>query len=369
MKFALVTDAWMPQVNGVVRTWFEVTQRMEALNYRVFVVHPGLFRTVAVPKYPEIRLSLFARNKVASILEQFQPDAIHIATEGPLGLACRGYCRKRRIPFTTSYHTQYAKYLRIYYRVPPAITWSCLRRFHRAAARTLVPTRSVARELASNGVRNLVVWCRGVDTDVFKPWGKDALSLPRPIFMTVSRIAPEKNIEAFLDLNLPGSKVVVGDGPARAALERRYPLVHWTGYQYGEELARLYAAADVFVFPSVTDTFGISMLEANACGVPVAAHPVTGPIDVVRPNATGVLNSDLRAACLEALNLDSQSCVEYARSCSWEKCAQTFIDSLEWIRRPIRHSVHTGLKGWEYPRESLASAARTSLAAIDVEGK
>lgn len=340
MKFALVTDAWMPQVNGVVRTWTQVVRQLEGLGHRVLVIHPGLFRTVAAPKYPEIRLAVFAGAKVVSLLDDFEPNAIHVATEGPLGLACRAYCSERNLPFTTSYHTQYPRYLSIYYRVPEALTWKLIKWFHQAAARTLVPTRLVAEELQSQGFANTIVWSRGVDIKVFKPRGKDALDLPRPIFLTASRIAPEKNIEAFLEMELPGSKVVVGDGQARAALQRRHPEVHFTGYQFGEDLARLYSAADVFVFPSRTDTFGVTMLEANACGVPVAAYPVTGPIDVVQQNVTGVLNSDLQAACLAALNLDAQACLDYARTCTWEKCAQTVIESLAMIRHPSRLTLH-----------------------------
>jgi glycosyltransferase involved in cell wall biosynthesis len=340
MKFALVTDAWMPQVNGVVRTWTEVVRQMERKGHRVLVIHPGLFHTVATPKYPEIRLAVFARAKVSALLDNFQPDAIHVSTEGPLGLACRAYCSDRNLSFTTSYHTQYPRYLNIYYKVPEVVTWNLLERFHRAAAKTLVPTRRVANELQSHGFGNTVVWSRGVDIEVFRPRGKDALDLPRPIFLTVSRIAPEKNLEAFLDLKLPGSKVVVGDGLARAALQRQYPEVHFTGYQHGEDLARFYSAADVFVFPSRTDTFGVTMLEANACGVPVAAYPVTGPIDVVQQNVTGVLDRDLRTACLAALKLDPRACVDYARTCTWEKCAQTVIESLAMIRRVPRVAIH-----------------------------
>jgi glycosyltransferase involved in cell wall biosynthesis len=336
MKFALVTDAWMPQVNGVVRTWMEVVDEMEELGHRVLVIHPGLFRSVAVPNYPEIRLAVFAGEKVASMLDDFRPDAIHAATEGPLGIACRTFCLERKLPFTTSYHTQYPQYLSIYYRVPVEITLACLRWFHHPAARTLVPTLSVARELRSKGFRNTVVWSRGVDAQLFRPREKRTLQLPRPIFLTASRIAPEKNIEAFLSLDLPGSKVVVGDGPARADLERRYPYALWTGFQHGEDLARLYADADVFVFPSRTDTFGVTMLEANACGVPVAAYPVTGPIDVVRQQVTGVLDTDLRAACISALALDRQSCVDYARTFSWENCARTVVASAAMIRRSRR---------------------------------
>jgi glycosyltransferase involved in cell wall biosynthesis len=340
MKFALVTDAWMPQVNGVVRTWTEVVRQMEGMGIQVLVIHPGLFRTVGVPKYPEIRLAVFPRAKVTSLLDDFQPDAMHVATEGTLGIACRAYCSQRNLPFTTSYHTQYARYLWLNYRVPQLLTWALLKWFHRAAVRTLVPTCLVKRELESRGFGNTLVWGRGVDIQIFKPRGKGALSLPRPIFLTVSRVTPEKNIEAFLELKLPGSKVVVGDGSARAALQRRHPEVLWTGLKHGEDLARHYSAADVFVFPSRTDTFGVTMLEANACGVPVAAFPVTGPIDVVQQNVTGVLNTDLRSACLAALKLDGRACVDFARTCTWEKCAQTVMESLATICRPSCPTTH-----------------------------
>jgi glycosyltransferase involved in cell wall biosynthesis len=334
MKLALVTDAWKPQVNGVVRTWCEVVRHLETCGHSVLVIHPGLFLTMAVPKYPEIRLALFPDEKVSSLIEAFAPDAIHIATEGPLGLAGRSMCVERDIPFTTSYHTQYPQYLSIYYGVPAGLTLTYLKWFHGGAVRTLVPTKSVATDLQSHGFRNLEVWCRGVDVRLFRPWGKDAFSLPRPIFLTAGRVALEKNIEAFLKLELPGSKVIVGDGPARKCLESRYPNVHWTGYQHGEALARSYAAADVFVFASRTDTFGVTMLEANACGVPVAAYPVTGPIDVVRQHVTGVLDTDLARACLSALTLRAENCVEYAQQNSWDRCAEMALAALAKIRDP-----------------------------------
>jgi glycosyltransferase involved in cell wall biosynthesis len=358
MRFALVTDAWAPQVNGVVRTWTEVVRQLEGLGHHVLVIHPGCHFTVPIPKYPEIRLALFARRKVRSLLDDIRPHAIHIATEGPLGLAGRVYCLDRDIPFTTSYHTQYAHYLSIYYRVPSAFTWSLLRWFHRPAVRTLVPTRTVAQELLLHGFQNTVLWSRGVDTGVFRPSGKNALDLPRPIFLTASRIAEEKNIKAFLELKLPGSKVVVGDGPARAALQRQHPEAHWTGYKHGDDLARLYSAADVFVFPSRTDTFGVTMLEANACGVPVAAFPVTGPIDVIQPDVTGVLNHDLRAACIAALNIDSRACVDYAHRCTWEKCAHTVIESVATIPRPSQAGM-PGDRAIAAADPALASEAMT----------
>ncbi len=338
MNIALLTDAWAPQVNGVVRTWTEVVGRLRAWGHRVLVVHPGLFRrTVGVPKYPEIRLALFPRGRVADLLDEFGPDAIHVATEGPIGMAGRAYCVGSGLPFTTSYHTQFPLYLSIYYKVPPQAAYGCLRWFHGVARHTLVPTPTVATELRANGFGNVRVWSRGVDTDVFHPWADrgQLAHLPGPIFLSVSRVAAEKNLEAFLSLDLPGSKVVVGDGPARAALARRYPDAHWTGYLHGELLSRAYAAADVFVFPSRTDTFGVTMLEANACGVPVAAFPVTGPIDVVKQNVTGVLNLDLQAACLAALRLNRDDCVRYARTQSWEACAQTVLDSLA----PLRYAL------------------------------
>ena len=328
MKIALLSDAWQPQVNGVVRTWQQVIAELEKLGHAVEVIHPGLFRTTSLPRYPEIRLALLPAGKVRRLLDEQPPDAIHIATEGPIGQAGRRLCLRRGWAFTTSYHTQFPHYLRAYAGLPVSLGYRFIRWFHRPARAVLVPTRQVGEELAARGLPRTVTWSRGVDTDLFQPRGKAGLyeGLPRPIFLYAGRVAMEKNIEAFLDADLPGSQVVVGDGPARPALMRRYPAVHWAGYQFGEALARHYAAADVFVFPSRTDTFGVVMLEANACGLPVAAFPVTGPIDVVRPGETGCLNVDLRRACLDALALDPAACRRYAQAHSWARCARIALD-------------------------------------------
>ena len=273
-------------------------------------------------------MALFPYARLAKTLRAFRPDAVHIATEGPIGQAVRRYCKRRRLGFTSSYHTQFAEYVRM--RAPIPITWSYayLRWFHGRATYTLVPTRSVQQLLLARGFKNVVVWSRGVDTDLFRPRPKGFLDAPRPIAMYTGRVAVEKNIEAFLALDLPGSKFVVGDGPDLPDLSERYPAVRFVGWKRGEELASYLAAADVFVFPSRTDTFGLVLLEAMACGVPVAAYPVTGPIDVVVPNQTGFLNEDLRQAALDALKLDGKACTDYARMFSWRRCAEVFASFL-----------------------------------------
>ncbi len=332
MIFTLVTDAWSPQVNGVVRTWQQVTEQFERWGHRVEVIHPGQFRTIAAPRYPEIRLALGAKRGVHRRLDDLSPDAIHIATEGPLGQAARKYCLKRGLAFTTSYHTQFPMYLRRYFGIPQGFSYRFIRWFHGPARAVLVPTATVARELEARGLGNTVVWRRGVDTDVFKPEPAHDYDLPRPIFLYAGRVAIEKNIEAFLELDLPGSKVVVGDGPPREALAKRYPEVHFAGYKFGEELAAHYAGADVFVFPSKTDTYGVVMLEANACGLPVAAYPVTGPIDVVQQGKTGYVDKDLAAAARRALDLEPAECLAFARANSWEACARVVLDHLAPLR-------------------------------------
>lgn len=337
MNIALITDAWQPQVNGVVRTWQQVIARIEADGHTVTVIHPGLFRTFCAPKYPEINLAILPGRRVRHMLDELEPDAIHIATEGPLGIAARRYCARRRLPFTTSYHTKFPQYLKSYFRIPESWTYRFMRWFHNPAGTTLVPTQSCVDELVDHGLTGLLTWSRGVDVQQFKPEPRDALEhLPRPVFLYAGRVAVEKNIEAFLKLDLPGSKVVVGDGPIREELAKQYPSVYWAGYQFGDDLARHYASADVFVFPSRTDTFGVVMLEAGACGLPVAAYPVTGPIDVVRQGITGVLDDDLRAACLGAAELDRRDCIAFARMCTWERTAGTALSSFSPIHRGPR---------------------------------
>jgi glycosyltransferase involved in cell wall biosynthesis len=328
MRVALVTDAWFPQVNGVVRTLSSVMRELEAVGYQFLIVHPGLFRTMRCPKYPEIRLSMLPGRKLRQLLQGFEPDAIHIATEGPLGMAARAFCKRERLSFTTSFHTQFAKYLKVYFRVPERLSYAGLRWFHGPASHMLVPTPSVDRELRAHGFKNSVVWTRGVDTDMFRPRAKSFLDLPRPIFLCAGRVAHEKNIEAFLRTDLPGTKLIVGDGPALNELKRKYAKAVFVGYKHGEELAQHFAAADVFVFPSRTDTFGLVMLEALASGLPVAAYPVTGPIDVIRDDAVGVLDEDLGAAAMRALTLDPARCREYALGYSWRRCAEGMAQNL-----------------------------------------
>jgi len=333
MKIAIITDAWYPQTNGVVTTLNRTGECLRQMGHEVLFVTPETFRTVPLPTYPDIRLSLFPWRKVSRMLDAFVPEAVHIATEGPLGSAARKYCLHHGLKFTTAYHTQFPQYVRLRAPVPVSITYALLRRFHRRAVRTMVPTESQRQELLRWQFENVVIWSRGVDVNLFKPRDKDFLSDPRPISMFVGRVAVEKNIEAFLAMQLPGTKYVVGDGPDLQALCDKYPQVRFVGFKYGEELARHLAAADVFVFPSRTDTFGLVMLEAMACGVPVAAYPVTGPIDVVQNGVTGVLHEDLRTATLRALELDPAAARRYAEQHSWLAATAQFDSHLEFNAR------------------------------------
>jgi glycosyltransferase involved in cell wall biosynthesis len=331
MRIALITDAWQPQVNGVVTTLGHVRRELEDAGDEVRVIHPHLFLTVPCPKYSDIRLAWMPRRKVAGLLDDAQPNAVHIATEGPLGLAARRHCAHRSWPFTTSYHTQFPLYLRQYAGVPERLSFAMIRWFHGAAQRTLVPTPSIKRELDARNFRNIIVWTRGVDTELFQPGNKSHLDGPRPIFLYCGRVAVEKNIEAFLNADLPGTKYVVGDGPAMSRMRLGYPAVRFVGFKFGRELARHVAAADVFVFPSRTDTFGVVMLEAMACGVPVAAFPVAGPIDVVKQAVTGYVDEDLARAAMNCLRLDPAACRDYALGFLWNRCARIFRDNLAAI--------------------------------------
>jgi glycosyltransferase involved in cell wall biosynthesis len=328
LRLALVTDAWLPQVNGVVRTLGNTIREIESAGHEVTVISPAEFRTIPCPTYPEIRLALFAGRAVRRRLEALDPDAVHVATEGPLGLAARNWCIRRRRPFTTAYHTQFPEYVRARAPIPLSVGYAAVRWFHGRATRTLVTTPSMQRQLEDRGFRNLHLWGRGVDTELFRPRGKDFLDLPRPIWLYFGRVAVEKGIGDFLALDLPGTKLVVGDGPACEELKRRYPTAVFAGYRHGEDLASHISASDVFVFPSRTDTFGLVLLEAMACGVPVAAYPVTGPIDVVRDGLTGVLRENLREAALAALALDPAACREHALAHSWEASTRQFLSAL-----------------------------------------
>jgi glycosyltransferase involved in cell wall biosynthesis len=331
VNIAIVTDAWRPQVNGVVTTLSRTREGLEARGHRVILVHPGDYRGFPCPTYPEIRLALWPGRRLADSLDDARLDAIHIATEGPLGSAARRYCLRRGLNFTSSYHTQFPQYLRKRAPIPESLSYAWLRNFHGRAARTLVATPQMRRELEARGFSNVVIWSRGVDTTLFRPLDRDCLDLPRPIAIYVGRVAVEKNLEAMLALDWPGSKVVVGDGPDLAKLRARYPAVLFAGYKFGDELARHLSAADVFVFPSRTDTFGLVMLEAMACGTPVAAYPVTGPIDVVRDGVSGCLDADLAAAARRALALSRTECREAALERTWDKATAEFMSHLARI--------------------------------------
>lgn len=336
MKLALVTDAWLPQTNGVVRTLSMTTTLLRHSGHVVEVHDPTAFRTVPCPTYPEIRLAWRPYRRLAARLEAQDPDSIHIATEGPLGLAARRWCLRHARAFTSSYHTQFPEYVRARFPVPLSLSYAHMRRFHGAAAHTFVATPSMRRSLEARGFRNLEVWSRGVDTELFRPRPKDFLALPRPIWLYFGRVAVEKGVDDFLRLDLPGTRLVVGDGPALADCRRRFPDAVFAGYRFGEELAAYVAASDVFVFPSRTDTFGLVLLEAMACGIPVAAYPVTGPKDVVVDGVTGMLGEDLRAAALAALALDPTACREHALHYTWAAATRQFLGNLVAARGGAR---------------------------------
>lgn len=329
MKILVATDAWRPQVNGVVQTLARLAEEVPDFGAAIEFLTPNLFWNMPLPNYPEIRLAFPQKREIERHIATKAPDAIHVATEGPLGCAVRRYCRDRGRPFTTSFHTRFPEY--IAKRLPLPEKWTCpvvwnwLRRFHGAGATTLAATPSLAAELRNRGFANVKIWTRGVDTNLFQPCLDADLGLPRPVFLSVGRLASEKNLGAFLALDLPGTKVVVGDGPERDALERRHPQTVFLGQRQGEDLARIYAAADVFVFPSLTDTFGLVLLEALASGVPIAAFPTTATRDVVGGAAVAVLDSDLRTACLQALRLSREECRAFAMHMTWTASARGFL--------------------------------------------
>ncbi|MDP1883033.1 MAG: glycosyltransferase family 1 protein, partial [Bradyrhizobium sp.] len=303
------------------------------LGVDVSFVTPQSFRTFAMPGYADLRLALPSPGKIARLIAEARPDSIHIATEGPIGLLTRHYCRRHGLPFTSSFHTRFPEYISARLPIPESWIWAALRAFHGASQAVMAATPALAGELRARGFRNVVLWPRGVDTRQFHPRAVD-LGLPHPVFLCVGRVAVEKNLEAFLDLDLPGTKLIVGDGPARAALARKYPQAVFLGARHGEELAQTYAAADVFVFPSRTDTFGLVLLEALASGLPVAAFPVTGPRDVIGAAPVGSLHDDLQVACLAALTISPQACLAFAAKHSWEASARAFIDHVGNVRSP-----------------------------------
>jgi glycosyltransferase involved in cell wall biosynthesis len=331
MRILVATDAWRPQVNGVVRSLESVAEATTSLGVEIDFLTPRDFNSFPMPTYREISLAIATPRAVRRRLEQ-NYDHIHIATEGPIGLATRAVCLRDKRVFTTSFHTRFPEYIHARTGLPVGLAYAALRRFHNAGAGVMVATPSLARELDARGFRRLLRWSRGVDHSIFTPKAKIPLDFPRPIFLSAGRLAVEKNVEAFLALDLPGSKLVAGDGPARAALEARFPDAHFLGVKTPSELAALYASSDVFVFPSRTDTFGIVLLEALACGLPVAAYPVMGPVDVVGGGNAGILDEDLRAAALAALEIPREAAYAYARAFTWENCARQFLDNIAYAR-------------------------------------
>lgn len=328
-RLLVATDAWHPQINGVVRTFERMVEELGRLGVEVTILGPNAFRTIPCPTYPDIRLAISRPSTVGAAIAAAKPDHVHVATEGPLGFIARRWCLANQRMFTTSFHTKFPEYVRARAPVPESWTYGWLRRFHNAGSGCMVATASLERDLAGRGFRNLMRWSRGVDADLFRPrHDRPALDLPRPICLYVGRVAPEKNLPAFLSLDLPGSKVVVGEGPTRPALEREFSDAHFLGFLEGEALAEIYSAADVFVFPSRTDTFGIVLLEALASGLPVAAYPVTGPTDVIGEAGVGVLDEDLRLATLAALQIPGERCREFALSNGWQASARQFLDNI-----------------------------------------
>jgi glycosyltransferase involved in cell wall biosynthesis len=330
-RLVIVSDAWHPQVNGVVRTLTKLREQMEARGFEVTIISPADYRSAPCPTYPEIRLALTYPLAVKARIEALQPAFVHIATEGPLGIMARRACLKNKWRFTTSFHTRFPEYLRERLPIPLSWSYSFLRRFHNAAESCLVPTQSIHDELVVRGFDTLKVWTRGVDRELFRPQPDIDLKLPRPIFLCVGRVAPEKNLEAFLSLDLPGTKLIVGDGPDLQDLKRKYPKAAFAGKKEGNELAQFYAGSDVFVFPSRTDTFGLVLLEAIACGLPVAGYPVPGPKDVIGSSGAGVLSNDLQEAALGALEMGRVDPDVRLQGFSWEACADIFESVLTTI--------------------------------------
>jgi glycosyltransferase involved in cell wall biosynthesis len=341
VRIVIATDAWHPQVNGVVRSLSTTIDCLRSMGHEVLVIEPSLFRTVPCPTYPEIRLALGGRKKIADLLEGFGPDdRIHVSTEGPIGWAVRNWCVKHGHQFTTAFHTRFPDYVSIRTGIPAEWIWKVMRRFHGAAERTFTATPTLAAELHAHGLTHTHHWPRGVDLIQFNadvPPHPEMAGLPGPILLNVGRVAVEKNIEAFLDCDVEGSKVVVGDGPALATLKARYPNVLFLGPKHGAELASCYSAADMFVFPSRTDTFGLVNVEALACGAPVAAYPVPGPADILGPDERGIhggtarigaLDEDLAKAIARALTADRKAAAVEAAHYSWDHCTRLFLAGL-----------------------------------------
>jgi glycosyltransferase involved in cell wall biosynthesis len=353
-RILVVTDAWAPQVNGVVRSLENVRREAPRLGVEIALLTPETFRTMPLPTYSEVRVALTRPGLIAARIEEARPDYIHIATEGPLGICAHLACLRSGRPFTTSYHTRFPEYLAARFIAPARLTYAFMRYFHNSGSGVMVATATLEHELASRGFKRLMRWSRGVDAEMFRPREKRSFDLPRPIFLACGRLAVEKNLGAFLSLDLPGSKLVVGDGPARRALEMRFPMAHFTGALQGEALAAAYASADAFVFPSLTDTFGIVLLEALASGLPVAAFPVAGPIDVIGASGAGVLDRDLAKAALAALRIPQEKARAHALTFSWPACARQFIDNvLSAHAKDARYARRSWLRRRGAPAPSL----------------
>ncbi len=340
MRVLIATDAWHPQVNGVVRTLTSLARSAGELGVAIDFLSPEGFPSLPVPTYPGLRLALPGPRQIAQRIAQAAPDAIHIATEGPIGHMVRRYCINRGLPFTTSYTTRFPEYISARLAIPATWSYGVLRRFHAAATVTMVSTPSLMAEFTRRGFTNLGMWTRGVDSVLFDPAHAIRLDYPRPIFVNVGRVALEKNLEAFLSLDLPGTKLVIGQGPQLSGLQRRFPQARFLGLVADSVLAAHLAAADVFVFPSRTDTFGVVQLEALACGTPIAAYPVTGPRDVIADNPIGVMNEDLRAACLAALQVSRAACRSFALTRPWELSARQFIEHMQRVAVDSVHRPH-----------------------------
>jgi len=342
MRILIATDAWRPQVNGVVSTLERMSQAATELGAAFEFLTPQGMWTAPLPSYPEIRLAIPPLRHLGRRIEEAKPDHVHIATEGPIGWFTRRYCLRHKLVFTTSYHTRFPEYVSARTRVPEWLTYAGLRYFHAPSAAVMAPTPTIANDLTRRGFSRVRLWTRGVNHAVYRPRSKRALDLPRPIFLSVGRVAVEKNLEALLSLDLPGSTVIVGDGPARGRLERRYSHAHFLGAQVGDALADIYASADVFVFPSRTDTFGIVIVEAMASGLPVAAFPVPGPIDIVTPTS-GVLDEDLKAACLKALTIPREQAREHSLRFTWKESARQFLENIEASRSDLKLGLASSL--------------------------
>lgn len=335
MKILIATDAWHPQINGVVRSLQQMSAELTKMGIDVHFITPLVFKTVPLPSYPEIRLSLVSQKSISKHIANFAPDHIHIATEGPIGFQTRRYCIKTKQIFTTSYHTRFPEYISARLPIPEKLSYACLRLFHNAGRGVMVATKTLRDELEAKRFKNIMSWSRGVDGDLYHPYDRGSFDIPeltdslRPFFLYVGRVSVEKNLEAFLSLDLPGTKIIVGDGPSKQALTIQYPLAKFLGIKLGENLAQVYSLADVFVFPSLTDTFGIVLLEALACGTPIAAFPVTGPKDTLEGAGIGILDIDLKSAAIKALSISRIKCREFALTKTWRESAEQFLQNVK----------------------------------------